>query len=278
MIRTGLVCAVLLLLGGMASAGPARPAAAPAPAATTTGRDAPPVAAPAPDGPGTRNQMPTDRRRTVALLEVRVEGLSDDVKDNFRKQLEEQLDTKRYRLADREFMKSAMLRSTKWTDGCVIGHCLTAIRSQSGVDLVLLAALTGSGTSFGFVVTLLRTDTGSVVDQQTDRCEVCRVNEVIGRAMLAAVELLNNVPDKLPDEAAEQTLVLERATAPLKQEIAAQDKHSTRVGIALLAVGLIGAVTGGALYMLDDSRPSYAVATATGGAAMAAGGIVVLTF
>lgn len=259
MIRAALVG--LLLLGGVASAGPA------------------PAAAPPPDGTGAHSQpLPSDRRRTVALLEVRVEGLSDDVKDNFRRQLEEQIDTKRYRLADREFVKSAMLRSTKWTDGCLVGRCLMSIRAQSGVELVLLAALTGSGTSFGYVVTLLRTDSGRVVDQQTDRCDVCRVNEVIGRAMLAAVELLNNVPDKLLDEAAEQTARLDRVAAPLRDEIAARDRRSTRIGIALLAIGLVGAATGGVLYLLDDSRPSYAVATATGGLAMTAGGVVVLTF
>jgi len=276
-IRAALVA--LLLLGGVASAGPAA-RGAPAPAApAAAARNDSPVAAPPPDGTGARSQpMPTDRRRTVALLEVRVEGLSDDVKDNFRRQLEEQIDTKRYRLADREFMKSAMLRSTKWTDGCLVGRCLTSIRAQSGVELVLLAALTGSGTSFGYVVTLLRTDTGRVVEQESDRCDVCRVNEVIGRAMLAAVELLNNVPDKLPDEAADQTTRLERAILPLRGEITERDRHTTRIGIVLLAVGLVGAAAGGVLYILDESRPSYAVATATGGAAMAAGGVVVLTF
>lgn len=277
MIRAGLV-AVLLLLGGVAGAGPAgrAPAATPAPSSRRDDRPAP---APPPDGTGARSRpLPTDRRRTVSLLEVRVEGLSDDVKDNFRRQLEDQLDTRRYRLADREFMKSAMLRSTKWTDGCLVGRCLVALRAQAGVELVLIAALTGSGTSFGYVVTLIRTDNGHVVDQESDRCDVCRVNEVIRDATLAAVDVLNKAPDKLPDEAAEQTAKLERVVAPLRTEIEDRDRHAARVGYALLVVGLLGAVTGGALYMLDDSRPGYAVATATGGLAMATGGVVVLTF
>jgi hypothetical protein len=276
------LASALLLLGGVASAGPARggstaPPSPPPPAA----RDDHPAAAPPPDGTGARprpSPIGNDRRRTVNLLDVRVEGLSDDVKDNFRRQLEALIDTKRYWLADRDYMKAAMMRSTKWTDGCLVGRCLSAIRAQSGAELVLLAALTGAGTSFGYVVTLVRTDTGQVVDQESERCDVCTVNEVMSRATLAAVELLNNVPDKLPNESADQSARLDRAVGELRGEIAAHDRHAARIGYALLAVGLIGAVAGGALYAVNDSRPNYAVATATGGLAMAAGGLVVLTF
>ena len=46
----------------------------------------------------------------------------------------------------------------------------------------------------------------------------------------------------------------------------------------MLAIGLVGAVVGGALYAVDESRPSYAIATAAGGAAMATGGLIVLSF
>lgn len=280
MIRAGLASA-LLLLGGVASAGPARGGSAASPPPPPAARDDHPAAAPPPDGTGARprpSPIGNDRRRTVSLLEVRVEGLSDDVKDNFRRQLEALIDTKRYWLADRDYMKAAMMRSTKWTDGCLVGRCLSAIRAQSGADLVLLAALTGAGTSFGYVVTLVRTDTGQVLDQESERCDVCTVNEVMSRATLAAVELLNNVPDKLPNESADQSARLDRAVGELRGEIAAHDRHAARIGYALLAVGLVGAVAGGALYAINDSRPNYAVATATGGLAMAAGGLVVLTF
>jgi hypothetical protein len=265
---------VLLLASSVASAGPGGAASS-----GPTPRDARPVAAPPPDGTGARTPpQPADRRRTVSLLEVRVEGLSDDVKDNFRRQLEGLIDTKRYWLADRAYMKAAMMRSTKWTDGCLVGRCLAAIRAQSGAELVLLAALTGSGTSFGYVVTLIRTDTGRVVDQESDRCDVCTVNEVMNSATLAAVDVLNKAPDKLTDEAAEQTARVDRALGALKDEIAARDRHASRIGYALLAIGLVGAIAGGAAYMLDDTRPTYAIATAAGGAAMATGGVIVLTF
>jgi hypothetical protein len=275
---TSWLASVLLLVAGAASASPAGRGTA-APGGTGPGEHpAAAAAAPAPDGTVTRGRPgPADRRRTVSLLDVRIEGLPDDVKDSFRHQLEEQIDTKRYWLADREYMRRLLLPSTKWTDGCLVGHCLTAIRA-SGAELVLLAALTGSGTSFGYVVTLIRTDTGQVIDQESDRCDVCRVNEVIRGATLAAVDLLNKAPDQLSDEAAEQAARVDRAIGPLQGELAERDHHATRIGIALLAIGLVGAITGGALYLVDDSRPSYAIATATGGLAMAAGGVVVLTF
>jgi hypothetical protein len=267
-----LLLVLLVLASSVASAGPGG-------GGGTAPRDARPVAAPPPDGTGARTPpQPADRRRTVSLLDVRVEGLSDDVKDNFRRQLEGLIDTKRYWLADRAYMKAAMMRSTKWTDGCLVGRCLAAMRAQSGAELVLLAALTGSGTSFGYVVTLIRTDTGRVVDQESDRCDVCTVNEVMNSATLAAVDVLNKAPDKLPDEAAEQSARLDRVVGSLRGEIAARDHHARGIGYALLAIGLAGAVAGTAMYLIDDSRPTYAVATAAGGAAMAAGGAVVLTF
>lgn len=273
---TSWLASVLLLVAGAASASPAgRGAAGPGSAAPT---EHPAAAAPAPDSAGAHGRPgPADRRRTVSLLDVRIEGMPEDVKDNFRRQLEEQIDTKRYWLADREYMRRLLLASTKWTDGCLVGRCLTAIRS-SGADLVLLAALSGSGTSFGYVVTLIRTDTGHVIDQESDRCDVCRVNEVIRGATLAAVDLLNKAPDQLPDEAAEQAAKVDRAVSPLQGALVERDHHANRIGIALLAIGLVGAITGGALYLVDDSRPSYALATATGGLAMATGGVVVLTF
>ena len=272
MIRTWLASVLLLICGAASAAPTGRGAAAPATVEH-------PVAAPAPDGTGAHGgPLPADRRRMVSLLDVRIEGLPEDVKDSFRHQLEEQIDTKRYRLADREVMRQTLLRSTKWTDGCLVGRCLGAIRTLSGAELVLLVALSGSGTSFGYVVTLIRTDTGHVLDQESDRCDVCRVNEVIRGATLAAVDLLNKAPDLLPDEAAEQSARVDRAVGPLQGEIAERDHHTTRIGIALLAIGLVGAITGSALYLVDDSRPSYALATATGGLAIAASGVVVLTF
>jgi hypothetical protein len=259
-IRAWLV-STALLVSGAAHAGPeARPAAAPAP--DGTGEPMRPAAA--------------DKRRIIGILEVRVDGVPDDVKEGFQRGIEDKLDTKRYWLTNRARMKQMMMGSTRWTEGCVVGECLAEVRTQTGADLVLLAALTGAGTSFGYVVTLVRTDTGRVLRQSSERCDVCTVNEAMSRAMRATVDLLDKVPDKLPDETAEQSATLERAVGSVKQELAARERRNRRLGIALAVVGLVAGIGGGALYAQDQQ--TYAAMIMAGGATALASGIVVLTF
>jgi hypothetical protein len=254
----------MLLAGSVANAAP-------------DNRPAPPPPPP-PDGTGVaRRPAPADNRRIVGILEVRVEGLPDDVKESFQRGLEDQFDTKHYWIANRAYMKQRLMRSMKWTEGCVLGDCLAEVRTQTGAELVLLAALTGSGTSFGYVVTLVRTDSGRVLQQDSDRCDVCTVSEAIGKATLATVGLLNNVPDKLPDEAAEQAATVASAVDKVQRVLAAHDRHTTRLGIVLTAVGL-AAVAAGAVLHERDHKSSYAVPTAVGGGALAAGGLIVITF
>jgi hypothetical protein len=263
-IRAALVTMALVsvaLRGGAADAGP----------------EVRPAAAPPPDGTGEAPRPgPTDTRRIVGILELRVDGVPDEVKDAFQRGLAEKLDPRRYVLTDRARMKQMMMHSTKWTDGCVVGQCLAEVRAQTRADVVVLAVLTGSGTSFGYVVTLVRTDTGRVVRQDSERCDVCTVNEAMSKAMRATSALLDKLPDRLPDEAAEQDATLDRAVGKVKDELAAHDRRSTRIGIALTVVGLAVAVGGGAMYALDEKTPA-AMMMAGGGAALASG-IVVLTF
>jgi hypothetical protein len=256
------IVSLMLLAGSVASAEP----------------ESRPVAAPPPDGTGVSSQpQPADNRRIIGVFEVRVDGLPDDVKESFQRALEDQIDTKQYWLAGRAIVKQKMMRSTKWIEGCVVGPCLAEVRAQTGAELVLDAVFTGSRTSFGYILTLVRTDTGRVLQQESDRCDVCTVSEVMTKARLSVVGLLANVPDKLPDEAAEQRAAIDTAVGKVKQELAAHDRHTTRLGIALTAAGIAAAIVGTALYE-SQNKPTYAVATAVGGGALAAGGVVVLTF
>lgn len=236
-------------------------------------------AAPAPDGPGTRARPgPADNRRIVGILDVRVEGVPDEVRDSFQRGLEDQLDTKQYWLASRALLKQRLTRSTKWTEGCLVGACLAEVRAQTGAELVLLAALTGSGTSFGYVVTLVRTDTGRVLHQDSERCDVCTVSEVITKATLATIGLLNNVPDKLPDESAEHAASIATAVGKVNRALVIERRHNNRVGGVVLGLGLAAAATGAILYALDTSREDWALPTALGGAGLAVGGVTVLAF
>jgi hypothetical protein len=236
-----------------------------------------PDPAPAPDGPGVRlRPAAADSRRIVGILEVRVDGVPDDVKESFQRGIEEKFDAKRYWLTNRARMKQMMMGSTRWTEGCLVGQCLAEVRTQTGADLVLLAALTGAGTSFGYVVTLVRTDTGRVLRQSSERCDVCTVNEAMSRAMRATVDLLDKVPDKLPDEAAEQSATVDAAVGKVQRQLAARDRRNSRLGIALAVVGLAAAVGGGALYAQNEQ--TYAAMIMAGGGAALASGVVVLTF
>jgi hypothetical protein len=260
--------------GGVANASPVRPASGrPAPA------PAPALAPVTPDSTSVSSRpQVADTRHIIGLLDVRVDGIPDEVKDNFQRRLEEQLDSKQYRLADRAYMRQMLQRSTKWTDGCLIGTCLTELRKQTGAEMVLLAALTGVGTSIGYVVTLVRTDTGRVVAQDSDHCDVCRVSEVMDRATLATLELLNKLPDQLPDEAAEQSATVDAAVGKVRGQLVAHDQHTTRLGLALTVIGVAVAATGLTIYAVESDRPTYAAATAVGGAALAIGGITIFAF
>jgi hypothetical protein len=259
--RLGVVAWALVALVGVAGAAPAD--------------DRPP---PPPDGTGAPvRPQAGDTRRIIGVLEVRVDGVPDEVKERFQRGLEDQLDTNHYRVMSRAAIKTRMMRSTKWIEGCVVGGCLAEVRSQTGAELALFAALTGSGTSFGYVVTLVRTDTGRVLQQESDRCDVCTVNEAITQATLATAGLLNNVPDQLPDDAAAQTASLQRAVASAERTADARADHTRRVATVITALGVAVAVGGLAAYLIDD-HPTYGAAMAAGGGAMAASGLIVLTF
>lgn len=217
------------------------------------------------------------KRRIVGILEVRVDGVPKEIARQFQTNLEKQLDSREYWIAPQQRMREMMANSTKWTDGCVVGLCLNEVRTQTGAELVLLASITGSGTSFGYVVTLVRTDTGRMLAQEANRCEVCTVNEALTSATLSAVKLLNDVPDRLPDEAGEQSAALDVATAKLHAEQAATRSHYRTLGIAMTLVGVVAAGVGTTIYLAND-RPAYALGTAGLGAGLAVGGVVALTF
>jgi hypothetical protein len=220
---------------------------------------------------------PKDSRRIVGVLDVHVEGVPADVAATFQKNIEQQVDPKHYAIAPRSRMKESLASSTRWTEGCVVGSCLAEVKAQTNADLVLLAALTGTGTSFGFVVTLVRTDTGRVLAQESGRCDVCTVNEAMATATLATVKLLGNLPDTLPDETAERRAAIELAQKAAKLQVDKVEHHGKRVGIALTAVGLAAVAAGVALYAADN-HADYAAMTATAGGGLALGGIAVLTF
>ena len=213
----------------------------------------------------------------VGILDVRVDGVPDEIKAQFERGLEEQLDTKIYWLSSRAQMRERMKFSTKWTEGCLVGDCLAELRTQTNAELVLLAAFNGSGTSFGHVVTIVRTDNGRVLSQESGRCEVCTVSEAMAEATLSTLRLLSAVPDKLPDEAGDQSVAMDLVVKASKQHLAEAQSGVKRRGIALTLIGLAVAGGGLATYVLKD-KPDYALAITAAGGGLLLGGVVVLTF
>ncbi|MEO8552703.1 MAG: hypothetical protein ABI678_22150, partial [Kofleriaceae bacterium] len=82
----------------------------------------PPAPAPAPPAEPPQQPFPTsgDARKIIGILDVRVDGAPTEVGAQFQRDLEAQVDTKRYFLAPRLRMHDRMTSSTKWTEGCVV--------------------------------------------------------------------------------------------------------------------------------------------------------------
>lgn len=269
MIRTSLAL-LAVLASSTALAAPKKGPKPPPPK-----EEPPPPKEPEPPPPAPQPPPRTANQRIVGVLDVRVEGVPPEIAAQFQQQLEVQLDTKHFWLAPRSRMHEMMSNSTKWTEGCVIGACLAEVRRQTQAELVLLAALTGSGTSFGYVVTLVRTDTGAVLEQKSERCDVCTVSEALANATLATVQILNNVPDKLPDAEHDQQVRLAAVQAKADAQVAAAKHHPHAVAAGVLITGLAVAAGGAGLYFASKDA-GVAVAAAGGGIAL--GGLVALTF
>jgi hypothetical protein len=215
-------------------------------------------------------------RYTVAILSINTS--SDDVARSYEAELESQLATMRVRFVPRARLREELGRSTKWTDGCVVGGCLTEVRAHTGAGIVLLAALTGSGTTFGYVVTLVRTDNGRVLAQEAERCDVCTESEATGNALLTTIKLVNAIPNQLPDEAAEQDAAVDVAVNEASRRRTADRRRTRRVGLALTLVGLAATGAGAFIYLGRDDRPHLGLALGAGGGGLAIGGLTVLAF
>lgn len=223
-----------------------------------------------------RADGPPPSKRVVAILDVNVEGIPPEAKAQFEQRLDQQLDTSRFWIASAKSTHEHLANSTSWTDGCVVGACLTEVKAQAGAELALLATLTGSGTSFGYVVTLVRTDTGNVLSQKAARCDVCTVTDAIQGASDAVRALLDDVPATLPDPGAAHVTAI--AVAARTRDVAlARVNHTHAIGLGLTIGGLIAAAVGGGWFFADHHASGGALVGGLGAGA-ASGGVVVLTF
>ena len=233
-------------------------------------------AAPAERVKTTNPFKPPGDRRIIGVLQI--EAPTPDVANNFETALQAKLDIKRFWIAPRNKMRERLASSTKWVEGCVVGLCLNEAKVQTGAELVITAALTGSGTSFGYAVTVLRTDTGRVLSQRADRCDVCTQAEAMAAATAATTKLLDDIPNQLPDDAAEQGAALDVAVASAQKQLTHLHKNLKASGMVMTGVGLLFVALGTAAYLAQDSRPGYGIAAAGAGGGVALGGVLMMTF
>jgi hypothetical protein len=216
----------------------------------------------------------TDHRRIVGVLDVRIDGAPAEVGAQFQRDLEAQVDNEHYFLASRVRVHDRMTNSTKWTEGCVIGNCLREVKTQTGADIVLLAALNGSGTSFGWVITLVGTNTGAVISQESARCDVCTVSEALDAATAATIKLLANIPDVLEGEAKP---VGPPPALPLDDKSTGTQRSHNVLGATLAISGAAVAIAGAAFYF-SQNRDKNGLAIAAGGGGLLVGGVLTLAF
>ncbi len=258
---------ILAVLAATAHAGPTkRPSPAPPVTASQPAPPAEPTPAPLPGA--------NDPRMVIAVLDVRIDGAPPDVGAQFQKALDAQIDPKHFFVAPRSQIHEIMASSTRWTDGCDVGPCLQELRKRTRASIALLASLTGSGTSFAWVITLARTDSGNVVSQRAERCDVCTVDEALRNATRAAIDLLSAVPEPLPDE---HPAPPRDDAQPLEAKLAAMHHARAATGIGLLVAGVAAAAAGTAVYYADNhSKVGLGVGGA--GAGLLVGSLVTFTF
>ncbi|HEY1551997.1 MAG TPA: hypothetical protein VGG28_29425 [Kofleriaceae bacterium] len=258
---------IVAAIGTAAHAGPAnkRPAPPPVPASQP---------APPPEPPTQPLPAANDPRMIIAVLDVRIDGTPPDVGTQFQKALDAQVDPKHFFVARRSQIHEIMASSTRWTDGCDVGPCLQELRNRTRASIALLASLTGSGTSFAWVITLARTDSGNVVAQRAERCDVCTVDEALRNATRAAVDLLSAVPEPLPDE---HPAPARDDTQPLEAKLAAMHHARSVTGIGLLVAGVAAAAAGTAVYYAEN-HSNVGLGVGGIGAGLLVGSLVTFTF
>ena len=239
------------------------------------------TAGPVAAGRGTTDELPPARgeqRRIVGILDVRVEGMGKTTGTEFERELESLMTDalrERFWIGSRQRMEAMLAGSTRWMKGCFHGPCLREVRTQTGAELVLTVYLQGMGTTYRYVITLLRTDTGEVVEQRSEACAACTQREAITQATTATLQLVMDAPDltELRNPAAPDPAVDQARHRALAQVRTGKRRISwtamTLVGLAALGGGLGG-------YWLSQDRDDLARPALGLSAGLAVSGVTLL--
>ena len=212
---------------------------------------------------------PGERRIIVGILDVRFDGMSKSAETEFERQLESVMTDaarERFWIATRRRMEAMLAGSTGWMKGCATGPCMKVVRSQTRAELALTVYLQGFGTTYRYLITLIRTDTGAVVDQRTESCAACTQSEAITQATTAILELVLGAPN--PDQVKDPSVpdpAEENARMRAKARIETAKRRNNRTALVLLGLGAVaGGIGGYALSRDEDAIGGPALGLAAG--------------
>jgi hypothetical protein len=210
----------------------------------------------------------------VGLLDVRGDGVSNVVLATFSEAVEEGLaGADDFQPASKVRMHE-MLAASSWSSGCIVGPCLAEVRAQTDAGYVVIAGVTGSGESYRFTVTLIETGKGQVVDQRSESCPACTVEDLSSAATLATIELINSVDvTAVTDDSARAA-----ENVVLRGRVHRHARLVRRAGVLVLGLGLLTAA--GAAYFVhkDDLDVGYPLLGATAGLAVSGAVMLGLSF
>lgn len=201
--------------------------------------------------------------RVVGVLDVRGDGVSDVVVARFGEAIEEGLESATGITPAPQVRMKEQLASTAWSVSCLVGACLAEVGVQAGVEWVVTAGLTGAGESYRYTITLLEAATGRVLQQVSETCAACTVDDVASQATLATMGLID-----AGDPGVGAAIGAARG----------RGKHHARTlrraSLAVLGVALVAAGAGAYFTREDDVDVGYPLLGAAGG--LAASGVLML--
>jgi hypothetical protein len=214
-----------------------------------------------------------DPRLIVGILDVRVEGMPVAIGDEFERQLDALTlgTTKgRFWIGTRRRLKQMLSGSTQWMDGCLLGPCMKVMREQTRAAIVLTVFLQSLGSTYRYVITVIRTDTGAVVDQRTEACGACTQAEAVTAATIGALDAIAAAPARLVDEPRPAEVKLE-TEAPYRKRLSKARRRTRTTALVLTGLAAIGGGLGG--YWLatdkdDMARPALGAAAGLATAGM----------
>ena len=156
------------------------------------------------------------------------------------------------------------LGDSSYQEGCFFGPCMAALRAATGVPIALTATISGQGSNYSFVITLVDTKAGVLRSQVSQTCEVCTVEEALSTATLATISLVTRAEEGSPS--IEEGEASTTGPAPPR-------RRSNGMRIASYAMIGVGAAMGvaGAILWKKDSEKLGIAGVASGASLVAAG-------